>query len=411
MPKEKTARGLQAAKGEGAAKGAPAASRGQAVKAVVCPVMKKCGACEYIHLPYQEQLKIKQNKLEELLKGICKVHPMTGMKQPLHYRHKVHAVFGRDKKGNYISGNYQEGTHHIVPIENCLIQDEKANEIINTIRGMLKSFKITTYNEGSGYGLLRHVLIRKGYYTGEIMVVLVCTSPVFPSKNNFVKVLRKAHPEITTIVQNINARNTSMVLGDREQTLFGKGYIEDRMCGYTFRISPRSFYQVNPPQAEKLYQKALELARLTGKEKVIDAYCGTGTISVLAARTAAQVIGVELSKEAIRDAIINKRTNKAENVRFVQADASEFMINMAAEGESADVVIMDPPRNGSTEHFIHAVKQLGPKRVVYISCGPESLARDLKVFKRNGYVAQGAWGFDLFGGTGHTEVVVEICRK
>ena len=212
----------------------------------LCPVSKKCGGCQLLDMPYSQQLTLKKKQLEETLKGICKVQTVIGMEQPFHYRNKVHAVFDRDRRGNIISGIYQENTHIVVPVEKCLIEDEKADEIIGTIRGMLKSFKIRIYDEDTGYGLLRHVLIRKGFQSGEIMVVLVTASPVFPSKNNFVKALREKHPEITTIVQNINGRGTSMVLGEKEHVLYGKGYIVDTLCGCSFRISSRSFFLVEP---------------------------------------------------------------------------------------------------------------------------------------------------------------------
>ena len=233
-----------------------------------CPVYKKCGACQYLHLSYEKQLAKKREMLETLLAGSCPVKEMIGMEQPYHYRNKVHAVFGHDRRGNAVSGVYKEGTHDLIPIETCLIEDEKADEIIGTIRSMLRSFKIRTFDEDTGYGLLRHVLVKRGFATGEIMVVLVTASPVFPSKNNFVKALREKHPEITTIIQNINGRSTSMVLGEKEHVLFGKGYIEDVLCGHRFRISSKSFYQVNPVQTEKLYNKAMELAALTGSETV-----------------------------------------------------------------------------------------------------------------------------------------------
>ena len=210
-------------------------------KKSLCPVVNQCGGCQMLDLPYDQQLKKKKEELEKLLKGICTVKGMIGMENPFHYRNKVHAVFDRDRRGNIISGIYQENSHIVVPVEKCMIEDEKADEIIGTIRGMLKSFKIRTYDEDTGYGLLRHVLIRRGFTTGEIMVVLVTASPVFPSKNNFVKALRQKHPEITTIVQNINGRGTSMVLGDREQVMYGRGYIIDELCGFKFRISSRSF--------------------------------------------------------------------------------------------------------------------------------------------------------------------------
>lgn len=243
------------------------------------------------------------------------------------------------------------------------------------------------------------------------MVVLVTASPVFPSKNNFVKALREKHPEITTIIQNINGRSTSMVLGEKEHVLFGKGYIEDVLCGHRFRISSKSFYQVNPVQTEKLYNKAMELAALTGSETVLDAYCGIGTIGITASGRAKRVIGVELNKDAVRDAVQNAKRNEIKNIEFYCNDAGRFMSRMDAQGEKLDVVFMDPPRSGSTEEFIHSVAEAGPRKVVYISCGPETLARDLKIFARNGYRAREAWGVDLFPWTGHVETVVLLSRK
>ena len=357
-----------------------------------CPIYRECGGCQYLHLTYDQQLKEKQKRMEELLGGVCPVRPIIGMEEPYHYRNKVHAVFGLDRKNNPISGIYKEGTHRILPVDSCLIEDQKADEIIVTIRSMLRSFKIRVFDEDTGYGLLRHVLIRCGFTTGEILVVLVTASPVFPSKNNFVKALREKHPEITTIVQNINGRSTSMVLGDKEHVLYGKGYIEDVLCGLRFRISSRSFYQINSAQTEKLYGKAMELAGLTGKETVLDAYCGIGTIGLIASKHAGKVIGVELNQDAVRDAVQNAKKNGITNAQFFCNDAGRFMSHMAARGESADVVFMDPPRSGSTEEFIDAVALMQPKRVVYISCGPDTLARE-------------AWPVDLFGWTEHVETV------
>lgn len=349
--------------------------------------------------------------MEELLGGVCPVRPIIGMEEPYHYRNKVHAVFGLDRKNNPISGIYKEGTHRILPVDSCLIEDQKADEIIVTIRSMLRSFKIRVFDEDTGYGLLRHVLIRRGFTTGEILVVLVTASPVFPSKNNFVKALREKHPEITTIVQNINGRSTSMVLGDKEHVLYGKGYIEDVLCGLRFRISSRSFYQINSAQTEKLYAKAMELAELTGNETVLDAYCGIGTIGLIASKHAGKVIGVELNQDAVRDAVQNAKKNGITNAQFFCNDAGRFMSHMAARGESADVVFMDPPRSGSTEEFIDAVALMQPKRVVYISCGPDTLARDLKIFAKHGYRAKEAWPVDLFGWTGHVETVCLLSKK
>ena len=344
----------------------------------VCPYAKKCGGCQYQGVPYSAQLKKKQNQVQGLLKKFGNVKPVIGMKDPYFYRNKVHAVFDRDRKGNIISGIYEAGTHRVVSIEQCLIEDKKSQEIIRTIRGMLKSFKIKTYDEDTGYGLLRHVLVRRGFSTGEVMVVLVVASPIFPSKNNFVKALRKVHPEISTVVLNINDKNTSMVLGEREIVLYGK---------------------------------AVEFAGLTGKEKVIDAYCGTGTIGLVASGKAREVVGVELNKDAVRDARINARENKVVNISFRQGDAGEFMEAMAEAGEKADVVFMDPPRSGSSEKFLNSVIKLSPKKIVYISCNPETLARDLNFLTRKNYIVKEIQPVEMFCFTDHTEVVTWLEQK
>ena len=376
-----------------------------------CKVAKKCGGCQYQGVPYEKQLSEKQKAVRQLMQPFCKTAEITGMQDPYHYRNKVHAVFARKKDGTIISGVYEEGTHRVVPVEACQIEDEKADAIINDIRGLLKSFKIKTYNEDTGYGLLRHVLIRRGFTTGEIMVVLVLGSPVMPSKNNFVKALRKLHPEITTVVLNVNDKRTSMVLGDRETTIYGKGYIEDVLCGLTFRISSKSFYQINPVQTEKLYGKAMELAGLTGKERVIDAYCGIGTIGMVAAKSAKEVIGVELNPDAVRDAIKNAKRNQMKNIRFYQDDAGRFMEKMAAKGEKADVVFMDPPRSGSTEQFMKSAVTLAPQKIVYISCDPQTKARDLKYLTKHGYKAMGAYPYDMFPFTKHAENIVLLVKQ
>ena len=376
-----------------------------------CTVAKKCGGCQYQGVAYDRQLEIKQTQVRKLLKPFCTVHPITGMQQPYYYRNKVHAVFDRMKNGTIISGVYQEGTHKVVPVESCLIEDQTADAIINDIRGLLKSFKIQIFNEDTGYGLLRHVLIRRGFTTGQVMVVLVLASPILPSKNNFVKALRKLHPEITTVVLNVNDKKTSMVLGERDIVLYGKGFIEDELCGLTFRISAQSFYQVNPVQTEKLYAKAMELAQLTGKERVIDAYCGIGTIGMVAAKHAKEVIGVELNRAAVRDAVRNAKRNEMKNIVFYADDAGKFMTRMAQQGDTADVVFMDPPRSGSDEAFLGSVIKLSPKRIVYISCNPQTQERDLKYLTSHGYRAEGAYPYDMFPFTGHVETIVSLCRK
>lgn len=411
-PKKQDGRGLSAGyRREDSKRGGSYGGRGTRRSTSICPVLNLCGGCQLLDMEYAKQLDFKQKQVEELLKGLCPVKPIIGMKDPFHYRNKVHAVFDRDKKGNIISGIYEENTHHVVPVEKCLIENQKADEIIGTIRGMLKSFKIRTYDEDTGFGLLRHVLIRKGFSTGEIMVVLVTASPVFPSKNNFVKALREKHPEITTIVQNINGRGTSMVLGDKEHVLYGKGYIVDELCGCRFRISSKSFYQVNSVQTEILYEKALSLSGLTGRELVVDAYCGIGTIGIIASKAAGKVIGVELNQGAVRDAVNNAKMNGIDNIRFYCNDAGRFLVNMAEQGENADVVIMDPPRSGSTEEFMDAVGKLGAGKVVYVSCNPETLARDVRYMKKLGYRAVEAWPVDMFPETDHVETVVLLSQQ
>ena len=380
-------------------------------KVTKCSVSKKCGSCQYQGVPYKEQLAAKQKRMKKLLGKFANVKPIIGMDDPFYYRNKVHAVFDRDKKCNIICGTYEAKTHKVVPIEECMIEDRISQEIIRTIRDMLKSFRIKTYDEDTGYGLLRHVLVRRGFFTDEIMVVIVIGSPIFPSKNNFVKALRKKYPQITTVVLNVNDKKTSMVLGERDIVIYGKGYIRDTLCGCTFRISPQSFYQVNPVQTEILYKTAIEYAGLGRKETVIDAYCGIGTIGLVAAKRAKNVIGVELNPDAVRDARINARENKITNARFYQGDAGEFMENMAENGEHADVVFMDPPRTGSDKKFMSSVIKLNPSRIVYISCGPETLARDLEYLTKHGYDVRKIQPVDMFSFTDHCENICLLTKK
>ncbi len=380
-------------------------------KRKLCPVADKCGGCQWINKSYEEQLQAKSKEFHKMMEPFCRPEGIIGMENPVHYRNKVHAAFGEDRRHNAISGIYEERSHRIVPVESCLIENQKADAIIVSIRGLLKSFKIRPYNEDTGFGLLRHVLIRVGHATGEIMVVLVLSSPILPSKNNFVGALLKLHPEITTIVVNVNDRDTSMILGDREQVVYGKGYIEDRLCGMTFRISPKSFYQVNPVQTEKLYAKAMEYAGLTGRETVLDAYCGTGTIGMIASKDAARVLGVELNQDAIRDAVSNAKRNRIQNIRFYRNDAGKFLLEMAEEKMPLDVLLMDPPRSGSSEEFLHAAAKIAPGRIVYISCNPVTLVRDLKILRKKGYETEKSVAVDMFPFTDAVEAVVMLSRR
>ena len=376
----------------------------------ICPYAKKCGSCSYQGVSYKKQLEKKQQTVEKLLHTYAKPLPIIGMENPYHYRNKVHAVFGRKRNGTPIAGIYEAGSHRIVDIENCWIEDENATKIIRDILGLLRSFKIKTYDEDSGYGLLRHVLVRTGFASGEVLLVLVLASPVLPSKNNFVKAIRRLHPEITSIVLNINDRRTSMVLGERNITLYGKGYIEDTLCGCRFRISPNSFYQINPVQTEKLYQTAIRFAGLTGKERVLDAYSGIGTIGIVAAEHAGEVICVELNPAAVRDAITNARQNHVSNISFYQKDAGEFLVEMAEQKEHVDVVFMDPPRSGSDEAFLSSVVTMQPEKVVYISCNPETQARDLAYLTGHGYHVKQIQGVDMFPFTDNIETVCLLNR-
>lgn len=381
---------------------------------LLCPVSKKCGGCQYIDVAYDEQLKQKSKRIGKLLENFGKVEPIIGMKNPLHYRNKVHHVFSRDRQGNIITGCYEPNSHRVVDVKNCFIEDEECQRIIKTIAKLCKSFKIKTYDEDSDFGLLRHVLVRRGFKSGEIMVVLVLKNQVLPGKNNFVKALLKEHPAITTIVLNVNDRRTSMVLGTFSKPIYGPGFIKDELCGVNFRISPDSFYQVNPVQTEVLYSKAIELAGLTGKETIIDAYCGIGTIGLCAAKNCKNVIGVELNKNAVKDAINNARGNHIENARFFAADAGDFMDSISVGGNDfgkIDIVFMDPPRTGSTEKFMDSVVRLNPSKVVYVSCGPDTLARDLKYFSAKGYKVKKIQPVDMFPFTEHTEVVCLLSKK
>ncbi|MBQ5398191.1 MAG: 23S rRNA (uracil(1939)-C(5))-methyltransferase RlmD [Ruminococcus sp.] len=375
-----------------------------------CPHYKKCGGCQIHNLDYPDQLEFKMRKVVRLLGRLHRVENIIGMENPYHYRNKVQAAFGRDKQNRIISGVYQSSTHRIVPVDSCLIEDEKADEIIVTIRKLLKSFKLKTFDDNRLTGFLRHVLVKRGFSSGEIMVVLVTGSEEFKSRRSFVNALLSKHPEITTIVQNINNKRTSLVLGDKSIVLYGDGTIKEQLCGFTFTISPKSFYQINPIQTEILYNKAMEFAEIKKTDIVIDAYCGTGTIGIIASRHAGQVIGVELNRDAVRDAKKNARINDVKNIDFVCEDAGRYMVGLAEEGLSADVVIMDPPRAGSDLNFLRSLIKLSPRKVVYVSCNPETLRRDLIFLSKNKYKVRKIQPVDMFPHTEHVETVVLLTK-
>lgn len=381
-------------------------------KELPCKVAKRCGGCQLQNLTYEEQLAYKQKQLQGLLSSFAPVQPIIGMDNPTHYRNKVQAAFYWDyKHRRCAAGVFQSTSQRIVPVEHCMIEDEASDAVVQTVRRLADSFKIKPYDMRYHTGVLRHVLVRRGFATGEMMVVLVTLSAQFPSKNNFVKALLKAHPEITTVVHNINPYTTNLVLGEQSKILYGKGTIEDVLCGCRFRISPASFFQINPVQCEKLYHYAIDAAQLTGRETVFDSYCGTGTIGIIAAAYAKQVTGVELNRDAVRDSVANAKRNGVENIRFVAGDAGEYITRAAKNGERFEVVMMDPPRAGSTVKFMKAVCKMRPQRIVYISCNPVTLARDLQFLTRQGYRAESIQGFDMFPYTKHIETVVLMSRK
>ncbi len=377
---------------------------------IPCPYSAKCGGCSYILMPYQQQLKRKQAYVQTKLGKFCKVKEIIGMDSPYRYRNKVSAAFRSIKGGEIISGIYQAKTHHLVKINDCLIEDERADKIILTIRGMLHSFKLKPYNEDEQTGLIRHVLVRVGKKSDEVMVVIVAASHILPSKNNFVKALLEKHPEITTIVLNVNDKQTNMVLGKRDIVLYGRGYIKDILGGYTFRISPRSFYQINSEQTEKLYSKAIELAGLKKSDTVLDAYCGIGTIGIFASEYAGKVVGVELNAEAVEDAKRNAAENNVKNIGFISADAGRYLSIAAKEGTRFDVVFIDPPRTGASEAFLEALVRTAPEKIVYISCEPETQAVDMAYLIKHGYIAKTAQPVDMFPFTVHVETIVLMSR-
>ena len=375
-----------------------------------CPHAKKCGGCQLQNMTYERQLSFKQVKVIKLLGKYRHVDEIIGMKHPYHYRNKVQAAFG-ERGREIISGIYQSSTHKIVPVDSCLIEDPKADEIIVTIRKLVKSFKVRAFNDEIMKGFLRHVLIKRGFSSGEIMVVLVTGTMEFPKEESFINALLTRHPEITTIVQNVNNKRTSLLLGEESRVLYGTGYIEEDLCGFRFRISPKAFYQVNPTQTEVLYNKALAFAELTGKETVLDAYCGTGTIGIIASPRAKRVVGVELNADAVTDAKINAQLNGVDNIEFYEDDAGRFMVKEAQKRAQYDVVIMDPPRAGASREFLQSLVTLAPQKVVYISCNPETQARDVGFLAKNGYRVKKIQPVDMFPHTEHVECVVSLTRK
>lgn len=382
-----------------------------------CDIYNKCGGCSLLHIKYLEQLNIKtyfvENLFFETFNKYYKVNPTLGMKEPWNYRNKNQIVFRNVKggKSRIASGFYEANSHRLVEYETCLVQDKLSDKIVGIIKELMIKMRYNAFDEDKGNGLIRHVLIKRSSSTKEVMVVIVTGSEIFSGCQNFVKALTSRCKDITTIIQNVNNRKTSAVLGDKEKVLYGKGFITDILLGKKFKISSKSFYQINSQQCEVLYTKALELANLSKNDILFDAYSGVGTIGLIASDKVAKVISVELVKDAVQDAIFNAKMNNIKNVHFFCDDASNFMKNMAVKKEKVDVLIMDPPRKGSDERFLNAAVKLAPKKIIYISCDPRTQVIDLKHLLNNNYQITAIQPVDMFPHTGHIENIVCLIRK
>ena len=379
-----------------------------------CGVCTACGGCQLQQLDYPAQLEFKRHKVEDAFRRQklenIEVFPCILMENPYEYRNKIQVPIGRDPHGHIVSGFYRSGTHKIIPIDKCWIESPKAGKIILELKNLMKEFHYAPYDEDNRSGLIRHVLIRTSYHYDEVMVTLVTNQDEFKGKNNFVKEFIKRCPNIKSLIQNINTRDTNVILGEKERTLFGPSVIKDSILGVDFLISSKSFFQVNPVQVEKLYGKALEFADLSKDENVLDAYCGIGTISLCAAKYVKKVTGVEIVKEAIVDAKKNAKINNIENAEFLLGDAGEVFERLTAQEEKYSTVFVDPPRKGLDQKFIDTLLRLEPKKVVYVSCDPETLARDLKLLSEK-YEIKVVQPVDMFPMTFHVETICACLLK
>ena len=378
-----------------------------------CNLAKDCGGCALQHLKYEKQLEFKTEHVQDCINKFAKidikVKNCIGMEHPFNYRNKSQVPFSMEKK-QIRYGFYKQNTHKIIQMDNCAIQTEDADEILKTLCNLMKRYKLAAYEEDKRKGIFRHVLIKKGFSTNQIMVVLVTNVNSFPNRKEIVKDLVKTHPNIKTVVQNINTRDTNVILGEKEIVLYGSGYIEDILLDVKFKISSKSFYQVNPIQTAKLYSKAIELANLTKNDRVLDTYCGIGTIGLIASKNVDEVIGVEIVADAIKDAKNNALINNITNAHFVLADAGDFMVDLAKTSEKMDVVFVDPPRKGCDERFLSSIMKLSPKKIVYISCNPSTLARDLGILKEK-YNIKEIQPVDMFPHTYHIETIALLEKK
>lgn len=381
----------------------------------VCPVYEQCGGCQLQHLSYEAQLKIKTQQVRDALTRIghlksTEVLPTTGAEEPLFYRNKMQFPVSQTS-GKLEIGCYAAATHRVVDVDTCFIQKEKNNEIIKTVRRWMQEYHIPAYDEDKGKGLVRHVMGRIGVHTGDVMVGIVTSEFDVPHLKELAKMLRASVPGVKSVVQNINKRHTNVIMGQKDRIIYGKDTIRDTVGTLKFNISPQSFFQVNSEQAEKLYNKAMEFAALTGKETVIDLYCGTGTITLFLAKHAKEVYGIEIVPSAIKDAHKNAGDNHCSNASFLLGDASIKLPELVAQGVKPDVVLLDPPRAGCEERVLASIAQVKPERIVYVSCNPASLARDLAYLSAHGYDVPLVQPVDMFPMTAHVECVALLERK
>ena len=374
-----------------------------------CKYQDICGGCQFMHTTYDYEIETKKKYLENLFKGIAKDIDIIPATDIYNYRNKCQMNYKLSSKGNIITGLYEEHSHNIITVDSCMIQSEKANLTINKINEILKKNKILPYE--SKKGVLKNVFIRYGFNSDELMVVFVTSSPIFPGSKNLVNDLVKSNLGISTIVQNINPRITPIVLGDKDKILYGKGFIYEYIDNYKFKISVNSFFQINTKMMSVIYNTALSNANLKKTDTIIDAYSGIGSISIFASKYVKKVISVELNKNAVEDSKINARLNNINNITFYNNDATKFLVNLANEKIKIDAIIMDPPREGSTYNFISSIAKLKIPKVVYISCGPDTLRRDLDIFFKLGYKLTFIKGVDNFPRTQHLETVCSLVKK
>ena len=374
-----------------------------------CKAGKKCNSCHLLNLSYEEQLRYKENICRRELGALCRVEPITASPLTQGYRNKAQFAFRREGKG-MVSGIYRADTRSIVAVERCALCTDRANDLAAVLCRLFQSFKVTPYDPYTGKGWLKSVVIRESS-DGEMMLVINGADKVFPAKRTFTAALQKAFPALTTAVVAVNRDPVRLFTGKVSEVLCGTGTISERLCGERFIISPTAFCQINHDQTERLYAKAMELMALSGTETVLDAYCGAGTIGIIAARKARRVLSVELNPEAIRDAKANAKLNGVDNITFTAADSRLYAKELAARGESVDAAFIDPPRAGCTASFLNALAKLDPQKIVYISCNPVTQARDVKILSRLGYRAQVCAPFDMFPQTNHCESVCQLIRS